>query len=90
MNDLSEWGKILAVGEKLLDQDLSADALCSRAGVSVATLKRYLAELRHVGCQIVSRREPSGWVYRLENAEAVRVILLRWLDLERRRTLVTQ
>lgn len=90
MNDLSEWGKILAVGEMLLDQDLSADALFSRAGVSVATLKRYLAELRHVGCQIVSRREVAGWVYRLENAEAVRVILLRWLDLERRRTLVTQ
>lgn len=91
MGELSELGKILMVGRELLVKgDRSADHLAKLVGVSPATLKRYLADLRHLGCEIVSRRESGGWVYRLENGDAVQVRMLRWLDLERKRTLVSE
>jgi hypothetical protein len=88
MNDKSELCKILTVGDQLLQGDRTAEALAAVVQVSVPTLKRYLGELRHLGCQIVSRRESSGWVYRLENPEAVELKLGRWLRLERARTLI--
>ena len=76
---MSELCKILTVGDQLLQGDRTAEALAAVVEVSVPTLKRYLGELRHLGCQIVSRRESSGWVYRLENPEAVELRLGRWL-----------
>ena len=85
---MSELCKILTVGDQLLQGDRTAEALAAVVQVSVPTLKRYLGELRHLGCQIVSRRESSGWVYRLENPEAVELKLGRWLRLERARTLI--
>ena len=89
MSDKSELCKILTVGDQLLQGDRTAEALAAVVEVSVPTLKRYLGELRHLGCQIVSRRESSGWVYRLENPEAVELRLGRWLRLERGRTLLS-
>jgi DNA-binding IclR family transcriptional regulator len=86
---MSELLKILLVGQELLGVDRSLTYLVQRAGCSPATMKRYLAELRHLGCQIVSRRESGGWVYRLENADAVQRLLLRWIELERGRTLLS-
>ena len=86
---MSELCKILTVGDQLLQGDRTAEALAAVVEVSVPTLKRYLGELRHLGCQIVSRRESSGWVYRLENPEAVELRLGRWLRLERGRTLLS-
>ena len=88
MGDLSELGKVLVVGNALVEADRSAEYLARRVGVSAATLKRYLGELRHFGCLIVSRREASGWVYRLENVGEVRKRLGRWLELEGSRTLL--
>ena len=88
MSDKSELCKILTVGDQLLQGDRTAEALAAVVQVSVPTLKRYLGELRHLGCQIISRREASGWVYRLENPEAVELKLGRWLRLERGRTLL--
>ena len=85
---MSELCKILTVGDQLLQGDRTAEALAAVVEVSVPTLKRYLGELRHLGCQIVSRRDSSGWVYRLENPEAVELKLGRWLRLERARTLI--
>lgn len=85
---MSELLKILLVGQELLGVDRSLAYLVQRSGVSPATMKRYLGELRHLGCQIVSRRESGGWVYRLENADAVQGLLLRWIELERGRTLL--
>jgi len=84
---MSELLEILLVGQELLGVDRSLAYLVHRSGVSPATLKRYLGDLRHLGCQIVSRRESGGWVYRLENADAVQRLLLRWIELERGRTL---
>ena len=88
MEELSELGRMLVVGQALLDDDRTADYLMRRVSVSAATLKRYLGELRSFGCLIVSRRESSGWVYRLENRGEVRTRLERWLELERTRSLV--
>ncbi len=88
MEQVSELCKILVVGHELLGADRSAEYLGQRVGVSRATLARYLDELRHLGCQIVSRRESSGWVYRLENGDDVVSRMSRWLDLERKRTLL--
>jgi predicted DNA-binding transcriptional regulator YafY len=85
---MSELLKILTVCDQLLQSDRTADELAAAVEVSVPTLKRYLGELRHLGCQIVSRRESAGWVYRLENPEAVELKLGRWLRLERGRTLL--
>ena len=88
MDELSEMGKILVVGHELLGSDRTADYLGRRVGVSRATLMRYLGELRHLGCKIVSRRESGTPTYRLENPDEVVLRMSRWLDLERKRTLL--
>jgi hypothetical protein len=44
---MSELLKILLVGQELLGVDRSLAYLVHRSGVSPATLKRYLGELRH-------------------------------------------
>lgn len=49
---------------------------------------RYLGDLRHMGCRIVSVRDSSGSVYRLENGEDVVDKMSRWLRLEQERTLL--
>lgn len=85
---MSELLKTLRVAEQLMVEDTGAEGLAFDQGVSVATVKRYIQELRHLGCQIVSRCESHGWVYRLENADQVRTRLVRWIELERSRTLI--
>ncbi len=85
---MSELLKTLNVADELRQADLSAAELQSVANCSPATLKRYLADLRHLGCIIVSMRRPDGWVYRLENVAAVSNRLDAWLRLERQRTLI--
>ena len=60
---MSELCKILTVGDQLLQGDRTAEALAAVVEVSVPTLKRYLGELRHLGCQIVSRRESVSYTH---------------------------
>ena len=68
---------------------LGAADLCVWFGLSVATLKRRLADARHLGAVIESSRAESGaWVYRLCNPRAVRERLYQWLELESARSLV--
>lgn len=85
---MSERLKILLVGYELLGVDRSAEYLQNHAAVSWATLKRYLSDLRHMGCEIVCRRGPSGSFYHLENPDAVQEKLTTWVRLEREGTLV--
>ena len=85
---MSELLRVLLVGQELLGGDRSLAYLVGRVGCSPATAKRCISELRHLGCQVVSRCGPSGWVYRLENAEAVQARLVRWIELERSRSLL--
>lgn len=75
--------KILLIGQELIGADRPTSYLLNRSGVSPATVKRYVAELRHLGCEIVSRRTADGWTYRLENPDQVQARLLRWIELER-------
>ena len=89
MEQKSELAKILMVGAELLTADRSAKYLCDHVGVSRATVMRYLGELRHLGCQIVSRRDASGSLYRLENGAACADRLRRWLELELSRSVVS-
>lgn len=88
MEGYSELAKILICGNALVEGDRTAEYLARCVNVSAATVKRYLGELRHLGCQIVSRREGSGWVYRLENRGEVCKRLGLWLQLEQERTLL--
>ena len=85
---MSELAKMLMVGFHLLAGDATAEHLAEQVQVSPATLKRYVLELRHMGAVIVSRREGSAWLYRIENAEAVQSRLCSWLDHEISRTLI--
>lgn len=86
---MSELLKTLMIAEALVESDQSIAELCSRVGVSVATAKRYLSDLRHMGCVIESVRGDRGWLYRLGNLPAVEPRLVRWLRLERERTLLS-
>lgn len=66
---------------------LSAARLCEDHGVSLATLKRHLAELRHLGARIESYgggRCP--WHYRLRNWPEIEKTVSTWLRLERARS----
>ena len=66
---------------------LSAARLCEDAGISLATLKRYLAELRHLGARIESYGGGRGpWHYRLRNWQEIEKTVTVWLRLERART----
>lgn len=85
---LSELGKILLIGRELLMGEFTTEYLCQFAEVSTATLRRYLDQLRNMGCVILSERGQGGWVYRLHNANEVRERLCLWLDLERTRSLL--
>lgn len=84
----SELYKMLSAARALYDEDLSAVELGSVINGSPATLKRYIAELRHMGCDIVSLRRPDATVYSLVNKFEVKDRLNRWLILERERSLL--
>lgn len=81
----------LEVAETMLEpySEWSAVVLCERHGVSVATLKRYIADLRHMGARIIVRGGGKNpWFYRLDNAEQCQKTVRAWLRLERERTLI--
>lgn len=80
----------LEIAETLIQpySQWSAADLCERHGVSLATLNRYIAELRHMGARIESvGGGKNPWFYRLNNADQVRNTIRRWLELERSRDL---
>jgi len=66
----------------------SAAALCAEFGLSVATLKRRLADVRNMGAHIESVKIGARWVYHLANEPMVSARLARWIELERSRSLV--
>jgi biotin operon repressor len=66
----------------------SADDLCIAHGVSLATLKRHIAEARHLGAVIESRRKGKGWNYVFVNADACRRLMTIWLAREVERSVL--
>lgn len=85
---MSELAKILMVGFHLLAGDASAEHLADQVQVSGPTLKRYIAELRNMGADIVSYRHGERSLYRLQNARVVEGRLCSWLDHELNRSLI--
>jgi predicted DNA-binding transcriptional regulator YafY len=59
-----------------------AEDLAEVTGASVPTIKRDIAELRHLGALIISDRNNG---YRLMNWERIRTTVRRWRELERDR-----
>lgn len=85
---MSELAKTLMVAFHLLAGDQSGDYLAQEVVVSIPTLRRYIADLRHMGCEIETVRSPAGYLYRLTNKRAVESRVCSWLELEMSRTLV--
>lgn len=59
----------------------SAKLLCSLHSISLATLKRHIAEARHLGAQIESYRSKNESLYRLNNWDACSARVTTWIDL---------
>jgi predicted DNA-binding transcriptional regulator YafY len=68
--------------------DSTAAELQSQFDLSVATLKRHLAEARHLGAKIESVKLGNVSTYTLRNGPEVSTRLDRWLELERSRDLI--
>lgn len=66
----------------------SSSTLEAMHSVSVATLKRHVSEARLLGANIVSRRVGKAWMFELINATVVMPLCTKWLELERRRSLL--
>jgi predicted DNA-binding transcriptional regulator YafY len=59
-----------------------AEELADWTGTSIPTVKRDIAELRHLGALIISDRNNG---YRLMNRERIRTRVRQWRELERDR-----
>lgn len=57
--------------------------------MSIATLKRHIAEARLLGADIASLKSGKSWNYQLNNKADIRVRLARWIELERTRDLTS-
>lgn len=72
----------------LSEHSYSAAELQRRCdGISLATLKRHIAEGRELGAKIESLKSGSTWCYHLKNKDAIAVRLHIWLELESTRDL---
>lgn len=74
----------LTIVDTLRAGDATAADLAALLDVSPATLKRHIAEARHLGAVIESVRGAGGWRYVLRNSAKLRH-LDAWLRLERTR-----
>lgn len=92
---MTEMGQILEMVEGLIRQPRTRERMMEAMGVSERTLKRRIAEARHLGVELSARRMEinengrlSGpYYWEVVNAPAIEQQLTRWLSLERTRTL---
>lgn len=68
--------------------NLSAIELCILNNLSIATVKREIAEARHLGAKISSIREGKEAKYKLENWESCKKRTEKWHELELKRCVV--
>jgi predicted transcriptional regulator len=78
----------LEIISSLSHKGATAADLQAQFGLSIATLKRHLAEARHLGAIIQSVKLGNVSTYQLENQKEVSSRLEKWLELERSRDLV--
>jgi len=62
--------------------------LVDRFGLSERSVKRYIAEARHLGADLQSRRASGRYVWHVDNWEQIRSRLTTWMELEQSRTLL--
>jgi len=67
----------------------SAATLMTMHTVSVATLKRHIAEARLLGADVASVKVGASWSFELLNGPKVMPLCKRWIELERGRTLLS-
>jgi predicted DNA-binding transcriptional regulator YafY len=67
----------------------AAELQAQFGGMSIATLKRHIAESRLLGADIESVKFGKSWTYQLNNKADIRVRLARWIDLEKTRDLTS-
>jgi hypothetical protein len=80
----------LEIAFTLTIQSASAAELQAKfGGLSIATLKRHIAEARLLGADIESIKFGKSWCYVLKNKDAVRGRLHTWIELERTRDLTS-
>lgn len=85
MNSLLTTLEIISA---LAHKGATAADLQAQFGLSIATLKRHLAEARHLGASIESVKLGNVSTYLLKNRKEVSERLEKWLELERSRDLV--
>lgn len=78
----------LEIVETLSRFDADLQTIENQFSIGPATVKRYIAEARHLGADIVSVKTGSTWRYHLVNWAACKKITLRWIELEKARSLV--
>lgn len=86
MNSLLTTLEIISI---LSHRPSTAAELQSFYPISIATLKRHLAEARHLGADIESVKSGKTSTYHLRNADQVSKRLQRWIELERSRDLIS-
>ena len=78
----------LQIVETLSRFDADLQTLENQFFIGPATVKRCISEARNMGADIVSIKVGSSWRYHLVNWSACKKIVLRWIELEKARSLV--
>jgi hypothetical protein len=79
---------MLRLVDGLAGADRTAAELMEQHGITGITLKRYIAEARGLGAEIVLVKKAGKSYYRLENFPAIKKRLKRWIELEEQSTLL--
>jgi hypothetical protein len=79
---------MLRVVDSLASADRTAPELMEQHGITGITLKRYIAEARGLGAEIVSVKKAGKSYYRLDNYGVIKKRLKRWIELEEQSTLL--
>ena len=67
--------------------DASLAEIAEQFELSLPTARRCIAEARLIGAEIVSIKNSSGWRYHLDNWDQCKTRCLRWIELEKTRSL---
>jgi biotin operon repressor len=77
----------LEIIESLSVGNMTGPELSAKFDLSPATLKRSIAEARLIGAEILSVKKGPVWSYHLFNWGDCRERCLRWIELEKARSL---
>jgi predicted DNA-binding transcriptional regulator YafY len=86
MSNTNQFLVILEIVEMLGEKNTSVSEIQEKFDISFPTIRRHIAEARHLGADIESIRQGAGWVYKLKNWPACQKIVTRWIELERNRS----